>query len=177
VSLTLLGLNDWTTSIRAGESIATLHRTSARAIFCPAPELIENMAESLIQNAGDIERRLLSKSLQETLLYCIDLDTSLSYTQTKVRLTEFLQRRGTPALIQRFLSLCFFNFIWFQTGDSFRASAETDSAFEKDLESVEQICQSAVASSWEAYETVERLMDLTAAQELIRNIEERLRGV
>jgi hypothetical protein len=177
VNLTLLRLNEWTKSIRAGGLDATVTGASARATFSPAAELIENIAESLIQSADGFERRLLSKSLQETLLYCIGLDTRITRAQLKVRLAEFLKRKGPAVLIQQFLSLCFFNFVWFQTSDSFRASAETDSAFEKDIENVERLCERAVASSWEAYESIQRPLDSPAAKELIRNIENRLRGV
>jgi hypothetical protein len=176
VSLTLLRLNDWTTSIRTG-GLGTLSLTSVRPKLSPAADLIKNLAESLIQGADGIERGLLSKALQETLLYCIDLDASLSYPQIKVRLTEFLERNGPPVLIQQFLSLCFFNFVWFQTSDAFRASAGTARAFEEDVQTVDRICQSAVASSWEDYASVPRPMDLAAAEELIRNTEGRLRGV
>jgi len=155
---------------------ATLNRVSARAVFSSAEERIENIAESLTQNAGGTERDLLSKSLQETLLYCVGIDTAVSYSQVKTRLTRFLDRQGAPAVIQLFLSLFFFNYVWFETGESFRAVALSPGEFEKEMESVERICQRIVASTWEAYEVTERPLDSPAAEELIRDIEKRLRG-
>ena len=177
VSLTLVRLNEWATSVLAGGLDATLNLTSAGVTGSLAPELIETIAESLIQVKGGIERDLLSKSLQETLLYCIGIDTGARYPQLKSKLTRFLNRRGTAALIQQFLSLYFFNFVWFETGESFRAVAATSSAFEEDMDSVERICEKAVASSWKAHEIAQRPLDSLAAQELFQDIAKSLRGM
>jgi hypothetical protein len=143
-------------------------------MFGPASTLIENIAENLIEQASGIERDLLSKSLQETLLYCTGIDFELDYSELKTRLLRLLESRGKSVLIEQFLSLCIFNFVWFQVGDSFRATARTPSSFEKDMESVERICQRIVASTWRSYAS--RQLNTAAAEKLIRRIEQQLRG-
>src|SRR4051812_15084593 len=55
----------------------------------------------MVEHVQGIDRDLLLKSLEEALFY------------------------GKESLIQRFLYLYFFNFIWFQIGEDFRASAGT----------------------------------------------------
>ena len=143
-------------------------------MFRHASDLIKNIAENLIELGSSVERDLLSKSLQETLLYCTDLDAELDYSEIKTRLVRFLAKRGKASLIEQFLSFCIFNFVWFYVGDSFQAAARTPDLFEKDMESVERMCHKIVASTWRSYES--RQLDRAAAQSLIRSIEGHLRG-
>ena len=146
----------------------------------PAPDKlsdpIQQIAESLIEGADGTERLLLSKSLQEALFYCVGFKTELSYPDVRRRIKQFLAREGSAALLQRFLSLHFFNFVWFQIGESFRAQAWTPATFEKDLEAVEAICEKAVAACWKASDLTNKPLTATAARQLVRAIEDRLRA-
>ncbi len=77
----------------------------------------------------------------------------------------------------RFLSLYFFNFVWFEVGESFRTLAWSSDSFLKDMETVERICHRIVNSAWKAFEQSQQVLDATTAAELIRTIEQHLRGV
>jgi hypothetical protein len=132
---------------------------------------IEQIAESLIEGAAGAERQLLSKSLQETLFYCVGFKPGLQYPEASRRIRQYIARESSDALLQRFLALHFFNFVWFTTGESFRALAWTSAAFEKDMENVEALCQKAVSDLWKPGD----LSNVNAARQLVRAIEARLR--
>jgi hypothetical protein len=151
-----------------------LDRTAVRTMFRPGSDLIRNIAENLIEQASGVDRDLLSKSLQETLLYITGLDPEIDYFEIKTRLGRFLSSHGKASLIEQFLSFCIFNFVWFYVGESFQDEAGTVETFEKDMESVEQVCQRIVASTWRSYDS--RQLDTTAAGSLIRSIETQLRS-
>jgi hypothetical protein len=138
-------------------------------------DLIEDIAEDLIDATG-VERKLLSKSIQETLFYCVGFHADIDYSRFKTQLIRYVDRQGESSFMQRFLSLYFFNFVWFHTGESFRNLARTCDSFSKDMEFVERVCKKAVASKWKSFEQTHRLLDSTAAKELVRNIEQHLRG-
>jgi hypothetical protein len=174
VYLTTVQLNDWVSSIQADAAEQSLTGTPARAMISPSGELIKNIAESLIEQASGTEWVLLSKSLQETLLYCTGIDMDLDYLEIKARLTGYLASRGRANLIEQFLCFCVFNFVWFQVGDSFRATAETPVSFEEDLDDVERICQKIVASAWPPYASSP--LDKNSAEKLIRIIDQQLRS-
>lgn len=166
-------LSEWVTSIEAGEP-EPLNRVSVKAMFSPPGDLIKNIAEALIEQASGTEGDLLSKSLQETLLYWTGIDLEMDYAEMSTRLARFLASRGKSALIEQFLALCIFNFVWFQVSDAFQATARTTNWFKKDMDSVERICQRIVASTWRSYES--RQLDTVLAEKLIRSIEQQLRG-
>jgi hypothetical protein len=81
-----------------------------------------------------------------------------------------LDLHSKAPLLQRFLSLYFFNVVWFHTADLFRGQAVTIEALEDDLKQLDRICQTAIASANEQIET----LNGTAAEKLIRDIEQRL---
>lgn len=137
---------------------------------------IRIIAEDLIENARGIEWDLLSKSLQETLLFCTGIDLDLDDAEIKTRLVSFSATRGKFALIEQFLRFCIFNFVWFRIGDSFRIADPAVDAFERDMDSVERVCQRIVASTWRPYESRGHELDLDAAEELIHSIDAQLRG-
>jgi hypothetical protein len=143
-----------------------LPRTSAEPGKTSDP--IQQIAEGLIKHTTGIERQLLSKSIQETLLYGVGFHPNLTPTQIETRLRQFLERQSKADLTQAFLSLFFFNYVWFETRELFRSEALTSEAFEKDVEEVDKICQRTVVSACKQDR---------AARELIRNIEQRLRGI
>jgi hypothetical protein len=174
---TLLRLNEWTASIQTGQAEIVLWRKLEAPATASDP--IEQFAENLVEPTTGIERQLLSKSVQEALFYCVGFDTDLTSTQIKGRLKRFLDSQNRFAFIQRFLSCYFFNYVWFHTGELFRAEALTTQVFEKNLEEVENICQRAIDSALEPHEQLarERALDQSAAEELIRDIEQRLCGV
>ena len=174
--ITLIALDEWITTIQEGGSKTMPNRTAAKAMLNPGFDVIETIATSLVEHAAGIERDLLSKSLQETLLSCAGFDTDIDYQQIESRLARFLARRGKGSLIQRFLSLYFFNSVWFETGESFRALAPTSASFENDMDEVDKMCQRVVASTWKSHQLKTRPLDMSAAQELVQNIEEQLRG-
>src|SRR5262249_14460679 len=80
------------------------------------------------------------------------------------------------AFIRRFLSLFFFNFVQFETGESFRGLARSSQAFEKHIEGLDRVCHQTVASIWKSFENTKRPLDLPEATELVRQIEPRLNG-
>lgn len=176
VSSTLVRLNDWVTMIESGQAEDGLDFISARAGLHPHSEIVETIADSLIDEADHVERNLLSKSLQETILYCVSFKTDSSYEQLVTRLLRYIARHRTASVAERFLSLYFFNFVWFRTGESFRAVAWSSDSFEKDMENVEQICCHVVASAWTPFQETKRVLSRATAGELVRKIEHRLRG-
>ena len=132
---------------------------------------VEQIAESLIDGATGTERQLLSKSLQETLFYCVGFTVGVPYPELRGRIQQYIARHGVDAILQLFLALHFFNFAWFHTGDSFRALTRTSAAFERDMQAVEAVCQKAVLDNWKPRD----LSNVTAARQLVRAIEKRLR--
>jgi hypothetical protein len=176
VSTTLVNLNSWISSIEAGTTEHQLNPVSVKVTLSRAGDSIRVIADSLSENASGIERDLLSKSLQETLLYCTGIDLELDYAEIKVRVLRFLSTKGRPALIEQFLSLCFFNLVWFHIGDSFRTDARTLDSFERDIDRVDKICQKIAASMWSSFESRDGELGPGAAEELVRSIEDRLRG-
>jgi len=174
VIATLLRLDEWTRSIHAGEAESPLRRKLiARA---SAPDPIRQIAENLIEHANGIERDLLLKSVQEVLFYSINFETGLNSAQIKMRLKHFLDHEKRSTFIRQFLSFYFFNYVWYHTGESFRAWALTSQVFEKEMENVEKICERIVASAFKSHEREEPVLDRNAAKELIHNVEQRLRG-
>ena len=171
---TLVRLDEWTKSVQSGEPENPLRR---KLTVPRDSDPIRQIAENLIELASGIERQLLSKSLQELLFHCVKFETGLTAAQIKLRLKRFLDHERRSAFLQRFLSLYFFNHVWFHTAESFRAAALTSQVFEEEMEGVEKICERIVASALKSHEQVERVLDRTAAEQLIHNIEERLRGM
>jgi hypothetical protein len=171
---TLLHLNEWVVSIQTGGPEIVLRRRPTAS--ATASDLIEQIAEDLIERVTGTERLLLLKSLQEALFYCVSFDANLTSTQIKTRLKQFFDRQKRSAFIQRFLSLYFLNWVWFHTGELFRAQALTFQVLKKHFEEVEKICQRTVTSALEPFDQLERLLNRSAAEELICDIEQRLRG-
>jgi hypothetical protein len=174
VSATLVRIHKWIGSTQDQGIDAS--RIGAKAARNAGSDVIEVIAESLIENARGAERRLLLKSLEEALFYAVDFAAEIDYPQFKTRFTRYLHRHGTSSILQRFLSLYFFNFVWYHTGESFRALAATSDSFAQDIESVERLCQKTVTSAWRSFETSQQFVDLSSAKELVRSIEQNLRG-
>jgi uncharacterized protein (DUF2164 family) len=170
IAPTLVRLSEWLASIQAG----TLEKSSPRRLANGDPT--KRIAEILIANASAAERRLLSKSLEEALYYAVRFDADITEAQLITRLSQYLSRRGASAFIRRFLSLFFFNFVQYETGESFRGLARSSQAFEKHIEDLDRVCRQTVASIWKSFEKAKRPLDLPAATELVRQIEQRLRG-
>jgi hypothetical protein len=164
---TILKSNAWAESIQVEEPELVSQDVAASM---PACDLIQQIAENLIDYAIGIERELLLKSLQEALFCCLGFDTNLTSLQIKTRLKRFLDRHTKAAFIRRFLSLYFFNLIWLHTGEWLSDESVTSKMLEKDIDELDRICKRAVV--W-AYKQVDVLNE-SAAEELIRNIEQRL---
>jgi hypothetical protein len=140
-------------------------------VGAPTPcDLIQQIAENLIGYATGIEGQLLSKSLQEALFSCLGFATDLTSTRIKIRFKRFLDRRTKAAFIRRFLSLYFFNCIWLQTEELVSDQTVTPQVFEREMNELDRICKRAVIG---AYKHIDVLNE-SAAEKLIRNIEERL---
>lgn len=176
LGLTLVKVDAFASSILAEGIEATLNRMLGRKSAKLGMDLIEQIAEKLTGHAQGIERDLLSKSVQETLFHCVGTDPDLSDSQVRSRLKRHLDDHGATDVSHRFVSLCFFNIVWFQTGESFRSAASTRDSFEKDLEDVEQTCRKIVESAWTSLNLTERPLDPSKAEELVSAIEQRLRG-
>jgi hypothetical protein len=167
VAHTLVRVNDWLQPIEAGKTYHERTRVNT--------DVVERVAEDLITKARGIERSLLSKSLQEAIYYAVRFDPNVDYEELNSRLSRYLHRWGTASFLKRFLSLFFFNFIRFHTGESFRAFAGT--SFEANLEKIDLACQRTVSSVWKSFERAKRPLDLHAAEKLLSDIEQRLRGI
>jgi hypothetical protein len=170
----MVKFQEWTRSLES-EADTPSRRAPAKASDKDF-DTIERTAESLIENASGIERRLLSKSLQETLIHCSGFATDLTPGELRKRVRQFLRREGSGLVMQRLLSSYFFNFIWFQTSESFRTRACTTAEFEDDMKSVEAHCEKIAAETWKSFERTKRALDVAGARQLVRTLEERLRG-
>ena len=172
---TVVRFQEWTRSLES-EADTPPRRAPAKAKPSKDFDTIERTADSLIENASGIDRQLLSKSLQETLIHCSGFAADLTPEELRKRVRQYLRREGSRLVIQRFLSSYFFNFIWFQTSESFRTQASTTAEFENDMESVQAHCEKIVAETWKSFERTKRALDLPGARQLVRTLEERLRG-
>lgn len=176
VYLTLVRLNEWAASVQAEGLDVAARGLLPTADLSQSSDVMEDIAEALVQEAADMERKLLSKALQETLYYQVGFDPSISYDEFKTRFTRHLDARSASALITRFLRLYFFQRVWLETGESFRAWARSSVEFEKYIDDVEQVCDRTVASVWRSFEKTNRPLDSETAAELVQKIEQRLRG-
>jgi hypothetical protein len=175
LSSTMVRFQEWTRSLQS-EADTPSRRAPAKPTPAKDSDTIERAADSLIENASGIERQLLSKSLQETLIHCSGFSSDLTQAELRKRVRQYLRREGSAVVMQRFLSSYFFNFIWFQTSESFRTGASTTAEFENDMESVEAHCEKIAAETWKSFERTKRTLDLPGARQLVRTLEERLRG-
>lgn len=172
MSAALVRLDAWTASILADEQPEP-DPVNAKVMLGPVCDTVENIARSFVHNhTRDIETQLILKSLQEAFLYCVEFNTELNYGQTRKRIRDSV-RKDRLALVRRFLALFFFNFVWFYAGESFRALAWTSMDFETEMANVEALCQKVVTS---AVNSSRQPLDAAIASELIREIENSLRG-
>ena len=139
-------------------------------------DVIEKQAAAFIEGDDDIERRLLSKSLQEVLFYCAAFNTDLGDAELQRKLRLTLRREGAASISQRFLAFFLFNFVWFWAGESFRSQAGTPAEFEADMQNTERFCQRIVADSWSSAEIPPGALNLMTARRVVRIIDERLGG-
>jgi hypothetical protein len=171
VSAAIVKLDKWTGSILS-ETQSELDPIRAKVILARDCDTIENIARSFVHNSKEIENQLILKSMQEALLYCVEFNLDLSYAQTRKRVKEYIVRRDRLALIRRFLSLFFFNFVWYYTSESFRALAWTSADFESEMENIETLCQQLVAA---AVSAAKDPLDSGSANTIVRDIERSLR--
>jgi hypothetical protein len=136
---------------------------------------ISGIAESLIKDESGLERDLLQRSLQETLLYSAGSLSLRGTADVEERLLRFLRVRGSAALVRRFLSFHLFNVVWFQTADSFRGLARNQQAFIEDMESLELTCRRVVTSVCKS-QRFDGGLHLSTAEKLVGKIERRLMG-
>jgi hypothetical protein len=176
VHLIVVRLNEWIASVQAEGVDAAIRGLSPTADLSQSSDVMEDIAEAFVQDAADIERKLLSKALQETLYYRVGFDPSIAYDEFKTRFARHLDTQAASSLIKRFLRLYFFHRVWLETGESFRALARSSSEFEEYIDDVEQVCDRTVASVWKSFEKTNRSLDSDTAAELVQKIEERLRG-
>ena len=169
----ILRVNDFMGSIQAGRTSQAertrLNHTNA--------DVVEQTAENLIGKVSGTERTLLSKSLQEALYYAVRFEPNLDYDEFIARVSHYLHQRGAGSFIKRFLSLFFFNFVRFHTGEILREKASTSDEFEEYLAGLDMVCQQTVTFAWKSFEKTKQPLDLQAAHKLISDIEQRLRGI
>jgi hypothetical protein len=173
--VTLATFSEWLESLTIQGQRGSLQE-SPRAPLSATFDAIEYLADNMIRGGTSIERQLLSKSLQETLFVTLGLKAGLSYAEVVKRVGKVSEGRGAAVILQRFLSFHFFNVTWFHTSESFRALALTSDTFETDMRILEKLCENAVARAWKTFNFQDQTIDLTAANKLIRTIEDRLRG-
>jgi hypothetical protein len=85
LSSTLVRFQEWTIALES-EVDTESRRVRAKPSAGKDSDAIERAAESLIENVSGIDRRLLSKSLQETLIHCSGFAVDL--TQNELRKTR-----------------------------------------------------------------------------------------
>jgi hypothetical protein len=173
--LTLAKLSEWLESLQLQGQTGFLQECK-RAPFFATFDAIEYLADKMICGGTVIERQLLSKSLQEALFFTIGLKAGLSYASVVKRVRQVSQDRGAAVILQRFLSFHVFNVTWFHTSESFRAVALTSNTFETDMKGLEKLCEKAVARTWTTGHCQAQTIDPTAANKLMRTIEDWLRG-
>jgi hypothetical protein len=170
----LLKLYEWTASIQDRISNCTPAETN------PVSFVIQQIAENFtgtLKIAPGAQHGLVSKSLQEALFYSVDLNADLSAIELKVRLERLVDQENRVAFLRRFLSLYFFNYVWFHAEQFFRDQAVSPESFEEDLERVDELCQQAVSSAFSLYAPGQFVLDQLMAEELIGDIEVRIRGI
>ena len=134
VGLTLVRLHGWVVAVQAHGLDIAIRNLSADADLSRSRDVMEDIAELLVQEVEGTERKLLSKALQETLYYRVCFDPSISYAEFRTRFAQHLDEHAASTLIKRFLRLYFFQYVWFEKGESFRALARTSTEFEKYIE-------------------------------------------
>jgi len=139
-------------------------------------DLVAAIAEHMIVDATSLERDLLRKSMEETLLYIVRPDPELTRSQFQVRFTHFLRRRGLSSLLRIFLSLHLFNIVWFQTVQSFQSLAATDESFLRYRRDVERTCRRIVNGCWTSQEIFLPFVE-PFPDKLLKSIEKRLQGL
>jgi hypothetical protein len=145
------------------------HSTSAEEASDP----IEHLANDLVPPGTRIERQLLLKALQETILQYVDFDIKLTTEQVASRLKPFSDGQSSALFMKRFLSLYFSNHVWFHAGDLFQRQAQTPEECEHYLKELDKICEESVVT---AYEHVE-VLDPGSVDKLIQRIEQHIRGL
>jgi hypothetical protein len=133
------------------------------------------ISRHLTQHAWGLDRDLLCKSLQESLLL-VGGAPACSRERLEDRLLRSLRRSGNLWLIRRTLSCHFFNVVWFRTSDAFRSTAGNEDLFERDMIHLEQSCRRTVESVWKSRQP-EASLELPAVANLVGVIELRLRGI
>jgi hypothetical protein len=133
------------------------------------------VSRHLTQHTNGLDRDLLCKSLQESLLLVAG-DPACSRKRLENGLRRSLRTSGNLALIRRTLSRHFFNVVWFRTSDAFRSTVHTEDGFEQDMIRLERSCRKIVESVWESRRPG-RSLDLLVAADLVDAIELWLRGI
>jgi hypothetical protein len=134
---------------------------------------IERISDSLIRAAEGVDRALLSKSLQETLIYSAGFDERRTPLKIRSRLMQATSPHDRRQTLQQFLCLYFFNSVWFRTREEIRSVAASAAAFEKEMESVEAVCRQIVASNWKSV-PAEPPLDFATARDLVEAIDGQL---
>jgi hypothetical protein len=166
----LVRLDNWTASIVQRSDVGAPLGGDSSA------DIIEQIAKGLSSGTSGTEQQIIVKSLQEAVFTCVGFDTNLDAARVGTRLKRYFDRHGKTAFIRKFLSHYFFNFVWSQIGESFRAESDTNHSFELAMRTVDEICQKTVASVLASAEFRNRHLDHSLAEKLIQNIEERLHG-
>jgi len=175
VSSTLLHLSKWIASLREDGIYAS--RVAAKVANSSNWQLAEKIAETLIQNPNAPEQPLLSKSLQEALFYFNGFESEVDYARFKSRILRHIERQGASAFCRRFLSLFFFNFVWFHTGESFSVVTPSPDSLSKEIQGVERVCNRIVDSIWSAFEGTKKSLDSATASKLVSQIDRAMRGI
>ena len=171
---TIVNLDKWATSALELGPEAALSTIPGSGIYTEAPDLIAAVAEYLTRDVRKSQRDLLSKSIQEALFISVGTEPRLSRPQFEARLLRFLRRRGTYSLLRQFLSLHVFNVVWFQSGESVRASAQTNESFVRDMENLERTSRKIVQAT---FRKTPLPLTPTSAEQLIADIGQRLRSL
>jgi hypothetical protein len=111
----------------------------------------------------------------------VDLEAGTDYLAFKRELNDRLKPAGVASVLKHFLGLCFFNFVWFYTGDCFRAEAKTSESYIRELDEVELLCREAADHAWKLCGPNNGCssagLELVQAEAVVRAIESRVCGI
>jgi len=144
--VTLVKLDKWAESVLALGLESALGGIAHLSGSIDVIDLIKLIAQGLTRHGRGLQADILGKSIQETLFDSTGIEDELTLMEFERRLKRFLRRRGLTGFVQLFLSLHVFNVVWFDTSETFRATADSTSSFLREMQTVKRNCRKIVHS-------------------------------
>jgi len=163
-----------------GFSNAALDLRPDSSVSAHPIEIADEIAEGLTPNITGLERDLLRKSLNETVLQAAGLGQRLDSVDVASGIEEFLARYGVNSLLELFLSTYVFDVLCFKIGDFVLGRARNERSVKASLLRLERLCKQVVRLSLQNLRldiALYRLSkDARLSQTVIRTIEAALRN-